>query len=81
MMLFYTALIGRGIAAMTKWAGLAATGIDICDKITSGIQLLNSALNVVTDCWILLPMPFISRLQMTLNQKIGLAAVFAVVLA
>lgn len=80
--LFYTAMIGTGIAAMTKCAGLAAASIDVCDKISNDIQLLNSAFNVVTDCWILLlPMPFISRLQMPLKRKMGVAAVFAVGLA
>lgn len=82
MTLFYTAMIGTGIAAMTKCAGLAAASIDVCDKISNDIQLLNSAFNVVTDCWILLlPMPFISRLQMPLKRKMGVAAVFAVGLA
>lgn len=80
--LFYMALIGTGIAAMTSCVGLAVTSIGICDKITNDIQLLNSAFNVVTDCWILvLPMLFISKLQMPLKRKVGVAAVFAVGLA
>lgn len=80
--LFYIAMIGTGIAVMSTCAGLASASIDICDKISNDIQLLNSAFNVVTDCWILiLPMPFIMKLQMPLNRKVGLAGVFAIGLA
>lgn len=78
LILFYMALIGTGIAAMTTCVGVASMSIEVCDKITNDIQLLNSAFNVVTDCWILLlPMPFISKLQMPLKRKLGVAAVFA----
>lgn len=80
--LFYTAMMAIGIATMVKCAGLESEIIDLCSNMVDEVQLLNSAFNVVTDCWIfILPMPHILKLQMPLRRKLGLAAVFSIALA
>ena len=78
MALFYTAMVCTGIVAVIKCVGITAGSVQFCDDIGGSIQVVQSAFNVTTDFWILiLPMPFVVKLQLPRARKIGLFAVFA----
>lgn len=80
MALFYTAIAGVATTTVVRCVGLQSP--QFCKTSVGPVQLLNSVFNVVTDFWILvLPMPYIMKLQLPNSRKIGLVAVFGAGLA
>lgn len=75
---FYSAMIGVAIGSLVKCGGLNALTVQFCRNYSGPVVMLNSVFNVVSDFFVLLiPFPFILKLQLTLARKIGLLAVFS----
>lgn len=72
----YTALLGPQIATAFECVTITALTVPLCQN-SSPLIILQGVINVVSDFYMLaLPVPQVLRLQLRLQRKIGLLAIF-----
>ncbi|KAI8629733.1 hypothetical protein F5Y19DRAFT_431656 [Xylariaceae sp. FL1651] len=77
--LFYISLAGVAVGSLVACNSLTSLlTSQFCHNYDGPVVLLNASFNVATDFWILLlPLPLVAKLQLRLQQKVGLFIVFA----
>lgn len=76
--LYYTAMIGVAIGSIKECNGPSQVSKQFCQNYSNPVVVLNATVNVTTDIFVLvLPLPFVLKLQLSPKRRLGLLLVFA----